>query len=262
MERKIIDAPRLRLKADDEGEGGTGTIEGYASTFDTVDSQEERVMKGAFSDTIEEFIQDGFIAVGHDWMSLPVATPTKANEDKVGLFFSGEFHSTAAAQDARTVVRERLDRGKTGKLSIGYDIIEERQGADKVRELTKLRLFEVSIVTVPANWDANIVGAKGYSGLHGRAGATGFEAEDHGREVLAHIKAWIDRLTGIHAMRVKESRTLSAQSLTDIRAARELAKQCDKVLKELEERATVKSADVRTLEREFTRLRLQYEARM
>lgn len=263
MERKIIDAPRLRLKADDgataDGGDGAGIITGYGSTFGNVDSMKERVIPGAFKDTIPDFLRDGFIALGHDWSGLPIATPVSAQEDDTGLLFTAEFHTTDEAQKVRQVVRERLAREKSVKLSIGYEVIEDRKGKDDVRELVKLRLFEVSVVTVPANSLADVTDAK--SGLLGMPRAfAGLTHDDERATLLAGLEAWVKRLDGLQTLRAKESRTLSAQSVRDIDAAIEHAASITKGLRALKERAAPRAEDDKALAREFVRLRLKREA--
>ncbi len=96
MDYKTFDAHDIKISTE-----GSGELAGYASTFSNFDSVRERVVKGAFAATLPQFLKDGFIAVGHSWDSLPIATPLEAYEDDHGLFVRAEFHSTTAAQDAR-----------------------------------------------------------------------------------------------------------------------------------------------------------------
>jgi HK97 family phage prohead protease len=146
-EFKILDDP------------ANGSFSGYASVFNNTDRQGEIVLKGAFADTLPAFLKDGFGALNHEWSSLPVATISEAREDDRGLWIKGEFHSTPDAQTARTVVRERLERGKSVGLSIGYNVKEDEFTKD-ARLLKRLDLYEVSLVSVPANQEAQVVGIK------------------------------------------------------------------------------------------------------
>lgn len=155
MEYKYYDAPQVKMVND-----GHGVIAGYASTFGNFDSTGERVLKGAFLPSLLDFMKDGFIAVGHDWSALPIATPIEASEDDTGLYVRGEFHSTTDAQEARTVIKERLERGKSVKLSIGYEVLDDERTAEG-RLLKSLKLYEWSYVTVPANSMATVTDAKG-----------------------------------------------------------------------------------------------------
>jgi HK97 family phage prohead protease len=151
---------------------GSGTLEGYASAFGSVDSYGDTVEPGAYAETIPAFLRDGFIAWGHDWRD-PVALPTLAREDARGLFIQARFHSHPEAQRARSITAERLAAGKSMGLSIGYEALEwefrqaERMvrgpaggGAHQVRVLKKIKLYEVSLVTVPAEPRAGVLDAK------------------------------------------------------------------------------------------------------
>jgi HK97 family phage prohead protease len=146
-------------------EEGSGGLQGYGSTWDNLDLAGEIVVKGAFSKTLDRFKEAGFIALGHDWAGLPVATIADAHEDGKGLFVQGEFHSTDEAQKARTYVRERLERGKSVGLSIGYSVKDSERTKDALL-LKELDLFEVSIVTVPCNPLANATAVKGAKAVY------------------------------------------------------------------------------------------------
>lgn len=158
MLKKLCELSQFKMT--DEG---AGSFSGYGSTFKNDDRAGDTLVKGAFQKTLEQFKADGFIAVGHDWAGLPVATIIDAYEDDYGLFIQGEFHTTPEAQSARTVVKERLDRGKSVGLSIGFDV---KPGGSKAnpstggRIFTDVELFEVSIVTVPCNPKAQATEAK------------------------------------------------------------------------------------------------------
>lgn len=155
MEYKTV--KRVELK---RGQSGPGTLAGYASTYDT-DSVNERIVPGAFVN-LREFAQDGFLALGHSWESLPIGFINHAREEPgKGLYFEATFHGTTEAQNVRTVVQERLARGKSAGLSIGYSVLKDRQALDGVRELLQVKLFEISVVSVPANRAAGVESVKG-----------------------------------------------------------------------------------------------------
>lgn len=156
MERKQSEL--VHAKMADEGAGG---FSGYASTWNNVDYAGEIVTKGAFADCLARFKAEGFIAVQHEYSDLPVATVKDAYEDAKGLFIDCEFHSTDEAQKARTYMRERMERGKSVGLSIGYNI--RREDMERTKEGTLLKridLWEVSIVTKPCNPLATATAAK------------------------------------------------------------------------------------------------------
>ena len=197
MERKTLAADVTVTDA--------GDFQGYASTFANWDDVQERPVKGAFTPHLTDFLKDGFIAIGHDWNGLPVATPTEAYEDANGLFLKADFHSTQFAQDARTTVKERLDRGKSVKLSIGYAVLEDEY-TQEGRLLKQIKLYEVSIVTVPANNRADMLAAKR------------MPLGDQSDAVLVAVKDFVHRYQSVATLRAKEGRALSSanrQRITD-----------------------------------------------
>jgi len=154
LKRLVVSDAKVKIAED-----GTGTFSGYGSVFGNLDAANERVVAGAFSNCIDRFVKDGWIAVSHEWGDLPIATVDSAIEDEFGLFITGTFHSTPAAQEARTVCIERLARGKTVGLSIGYFVIKSTPN-NGVLDLLELDLREVSIVNAPCNRMAGVVEAK------------------------------------------------------------------------------------------------------
>lgn len=175
------------------------TIAGVASVMGVMDRGRDVIYPGAFSKRglLKSFIENGFIAVGHDWEGLPVAMPTKAKEVGNELLTEAVFHSTTAAQEARTVAMERLANGKSVGLSIGFlpdyedgvnwfdtgkDLLAhaESMGCDMslfdtrgisacksfCRGLSGIaELFEYSIVCVPMNQRAQATDVKSYEQL-------------------------------------------------------------------------------------------------
>lgn len=209
LERKQI--PFANAKATGEG---SGSVEGYASVFGQIDSYGDTIVPGAYANTIEDFQRDGFLAWGHDWSDL-VGTPADIYEDEIGLYLRADFHTHAHAQEARQITSERLSRGKSMGLSIGYQPVKwsyrEAEGnRPPVRVLEEIKLYEVSLVAVPADSFARVTGAK-----------TTQRFADHADRVLAELSAFVARATDLSELRAKEDRSLSdshRQTLTQLRA--------------------------------------------
>ena len=203
MLHKLFENAELKINSD-----GAGSISGYASTWDNWDRVGERPRRNAFAPYLADFLKNGFIALGHDWGALPIGTPTQAKEDDHGLWFEGGFHSTTAAQEARIVAQERLSRGKSVSTSIGYDVLEqepvdapELPGKRGV-ELIRVPLYEISMVTVPANPLALITGAKELL-------EAGGSFDTHALTVEATVRAFVKRAEARAGARAKEGRVLS-----------------------------------------------------
>jgi HK97 family phage prohead protease len=186
MERKTVN-----LKDFTMSDEGSGFLEGYPSVFGSVDSTGDIIVPGAYADTIPDFLSRGFTAQGHDWsFGGLTGYPVEAKEDGHGLFAKMAFHSTPDAQNARTVAKERAAAGKEVPLSIGFEAqefehIEAKDYATKLpqyvapdqlesvlaysakfpklRALKKIRLYEFSLVSAPAQRAAQAVSVKAES---------------------------------------------------------------------------------------------------
>ena len=144
---------------------GTGSIEGYASTWiRKADSWGDVVAKGAFTKTLKERWNGGkgipFIW-SHQIDNLKSFIGTaEADEDEKGLHFIAQFDDTEEAQKVRQLYKD----GRLRKFSFAYDVLKAgmvtlEDGA-KANELQEVDLYEISAVTVPANDDAGVVEVK------------------------------------------------------------------------------------------------------
>src|SRR4051812_19760849 len=202
IERKTFNLAEFKIDA------GAGSFEGYASIFGNVDDGGDVVMPGAFTKAIPDFLRDGFLSWSHDW-TMPVAMPTMAREDTQGLYIAGEFHSTAAAQDARTIAAERVAKGLRMGLSIGYGI-EDSAMAGNTRQLKTLYpLYETGLVLVPMNREANMTTVKGLADTASLPASVG--------RILDDLPGIVTRLSGMADQRVKDGRVLSASNRALIR---------------------------------------------
>jgi HK97 family phage prohead protease len=207
MEHKVLEIKEAVVEpsGDDAAQSGPGVFKGYGSVFNSVDRVNDRIIEGAYKDTIPTFLKDGFIGWGHDWND-PVATIDTAEERAKGLWIEATFHTHAEAQRARGIVKERLDRGKSMGLSIGYAPVEWKWVKDEgqeyeTREITKIDLFEVSLVTVPAEPKARVTSIKGLDGL--RAGGADLAVEEW-KSILTELKEG-RVLSSRNAARLKEA---------------------------------------------------------
>jgi HK97 family phage prohead protease len=207
MEHKMQAADGLKFLEGDASPNGSFTA--YASTWNNWDEVGERPVKGAFEPHLQNFRENGFIALGHDWNALPIATPTEVYEDEYGLFIRADFHSTQAAQDARTVLMERAARGLKSSTSIGYNVIKD-EATEGGRLLKEIKLREVSIVSVPANPLANILASK--------AAVSALPLELHSETVVSAVEELKGRFVANHAARLKEGRVLSDKNRKRIMA--------------------------------------------
>lgn len=200
-----------QIKSIDEGNGG---FKGYASAFGVKDSYGEATTKGCFLKYLQSFIDEGWIAVGHNWRDMGCGFIRAAYEDSYGLMIEIVYHSDADSQAIRTKVNERIAAGKSVKLSIGYflrayEVVEQ---ADKTMliNLTEVELKEVSIVNVPANPAADVLSAKSFDQQ--------MSFEEHADLVKTAVKSFAKRCEDRAAGRPdrKAGSELSQQNVTTI----------------------------------------------
>ena len=142
-----------------------GTFTGYGSVFGNVDAYGDIVEAGAFAKSIEK--KKPALLWQHD-PTQPVGVWEEISEDKHGLLMRGRLLIGKVAK--ATEARELLKAGAISGLSIGYMPVkweydkDPRDSDEKakrtVRRLKEIDLWEVSLVTFPANDAARVTGVK------------------------------------------------------------------------------------------------------
>lgn len=144
-----------------------GRIAGYASTFGNLDRVGDVVVAGAFKKSIEEFQADSRpvrMLYQHDNCDLIGGfIPHTMREDSNGLFVEGDINlAVQKGAEAYALAKQ----GVLTDMSIGYSV-EDFELKDGVRYLTEIRLWEISLVTEPANPKAKITAVKTVDELRG-----------------------------------------------------------------------------------------------
>lgn len=148
-----LDFP-LEVKAlDDEG-----VFEGYGAVFANVDSVGDKVMPGAFAESLARHRREGTTVKmlwNHD-SHEPIGIWEDLAEDGKGLRVKGRFIlDIARAREVHSLTKHKA----IGGLSIGFVTVEDKVEAG-VRQLKRIDLWEVSPVTFPANDRARIDSVK------------------------------------------------------------------------------------------------------
>ena len=143
----------------------SGELQGYGSVFNVVDYYEERVMPGAFKDSLQQHANEKTYPAmlrDHDTTKV-VGVYTGITEDAVGLQVTGKFAmDVQVGKETYSIVKMYHDNGQSFGLSIGYRVLEWKEDptSRKVINLTKLDLREVSLVPFPALRVARTTGVK------------------------------------------------------------------------------------------------------
>jgi len=156
MERKEFTA-ELECKADEK----EGTIQGYASTFGgKPDSYNDIIAAGAFTNSIEKngYGGNGIKMLWQHDSKMPAGIWTRMFENKTGLKIEGQLATkTQIGHDAYELIK----LGAVNSMSIGFNIVDhEVNPKTNVRTIKKADLWEVSLVTFPANTNATITQVK------------------------------------------------------------------------------------------------------
>lgn len=140
--------------------GADGSFFGYASVFEKTDSQNEIVAAGAFRRSLSSWSARGSVPAML-WMhdpTTPIGLWVSLAEDKNGLAVEGRL--ALGTQKGREAY-ELLKMGALTGLSIGYRAIRSQIDTKrKARILTDVELFEISLVTFPANDAARVSAVK------------------------------------------------------------------------------------------------------
>jgi hypothetical protein len=145
----------LEIKSDDEDDEYL-YISGYGSVFNNVDGGGDVVMPGAFKECIGMGRKPKMLWQ-HD-ASQPIGTWDSMREDASGLYVKGRI-SKRASKAAEVAALVKM--GAVDGLSIGYRTQEYEMDMEAgTRKLTKLDLWEISVVTFPMNDLAGIYAMK------------------------------------------------------------------------------------------------------
>tara|TARA_B100000700_G_C15037378_1_gene853454 strand:+ start:2543 stop:3202 length:660 start_codon:yes stop_codon:yes gene_type:complete len=139
----------------------TGEFEGYGSVFGVKDSYSDIVVKGAFQKSLDKHKEKGSLPalLWQHQMDEPIGVYSEMKEDDNGLFVKGRLliDDDPLAKRAHS----HLKAGSISGLSIGYSINDYEYDNQKDAFILKdLDLWEVSLVTFPANEEARISDVK------------------------------------------------------------------------------------------------------
>ena len=146
----------LQIKAT----GDDGTVEGYGSVFGVRDNYDDVISKGAFLASLNDHKAAGTMPAmlwQHD-ADKPIGIWTEMIEDEKGLRIKGRLAmETVKGKEAHAL----LKMGAINGLSIGFMSKEWAYDREtEVRTLTAIDLWEVSLVTFPANEKARVTNVK------------------------------------------------------------------------------------------------------
>jgi uncharacterized protein len=154
----------VEFKAVPSEDESRGKFEAIVSVFGNVDLVGDRVVKGAFTKSIEKYRETGDpipVIWSHDWGN-PHAHIGAASADSVmevdrGLLVSGslDLDNPFAAQVYRLMKERRVK-----EMSFAYNVIRERSAKDGANELVELDIIEVGPTLKGANPSTELLAVK------------------------------------------------------------------------------------------------------
>lgn len=135
-------------------------LEGYAALFNTearIGTMVETIRAGAFSGSLS---RDVLALADHDASRVLGRTKSgtlRLSEDTRGLAFDLDLPDTQAARDVLALA----ERGDLGGMSFGFSVPDggDHWDGDR-RELRKVNLFEISVVSAWPAYDGTVVNAR------------------------------------------------------------------------------------------------------
>lgn len=136
-------------------------LSGYGSTFDNVDRGNDVIKSGAFTKSLKEMFPK--FCYQHD-MQDPLGVFTDVKEDARGLFIQAKMRK---GFEKTRWIAGLIEDGAIDSMSIGFGINKGGWSYDAktgITTLTDLKLYEVSLVTIPMNEEARLTSFKSDGG--------------------------------------------------------------------------------------------------
>ena len=161
MERKIKQAlesqetKHLKKGCEIKSIDSQGRFSGYASVFNIEDSYKDIILPKSFNNTLKNRnIQKEVKLLWQHSPEEPIGYFETIKEDSVGLYVEGQLMlDVERGREAYSLIKS----GAVSGLSIGYNVKQayknEKSG---VRVIGEVDLWEISVVTFPANKLSNI----------------------------------------------------------------------------------------------------------
>jgi HK97 family phage prohead protease len=153
-------AAQFKMLVNDAGEP-TGEVEFYAAKFGNVDLVGDRMVKGSFAKSLDEWRKSGNpipVVFSHKWddpfAMIGDADPANVVEDDIGLKVKAmlDIHDNPTAMQVFRMMRKR----SLNEASFAYDVVHEtglKKGNGGANDITEVKLLEVGPTLKGANPD-------------------------------------------------------------------------------------------------------------
>lgn len=151
----------LELKSMDDN----GQFSGYGAVFGNRDQDGDVIVRGAFTNQLANSKPSDIKMLWQHDTRCPIGVYDEIYEDDNGLFVKGRL--LVGQVEKATECYALLKAGAIQGLSVGFTINQDgaKYAQDGNRYLSDLRLWEISIVTFPANMQANVDNVKSITNI-------------------------------------------------------------------------------------------------
>lgn len=142
-----------------KGINNLGKFSGYASVFSIKDSYKDVILPSAFKKCLSlKNIKTDIKMLWQHSQDKPIGYFEIIKEDSIGLYVEGQILlDIQQGLEAYNLIKNKSVSG----LSIGYIVKDsEYNSKDDTRIIKEIELFEISVVTFPANEYSNITYCK------------------------------------------------------------------------------------------------------
>lgn len=177
------------IKAAKPAQSGEYSVWAYASTYD-VDSDDCQITRSALEAAKDDLLSYNTVLFNHDY-NRPVGRVVETKIDNKGLL----VRIVISASEADLI--SKIQDGTLSKLSISGRALEWTETAAdaegrSILQITKIQLFEVSVVSVPANVEAKTISSSIQKSLFLQK----MQEEDTQKSLLADLQLLSGRLSG------------------------------------------------------------------
>ena len=135
-------------------------VSGYGSVFGNYDSDQDRMIKGCYNRSIQDWGPAGKGRIkmcNQHRLSEPLAVFRELEEDDYGLKFSAQF--SPKVDDSRNAYY-KLESGILSEISVGFQTLSYEDNEHKGWDIKDTKLYELSVVTFAANDKARVTDVK------------------------------------------------------------------------------------------------------
>lgn len=177
----------IKTLHDHDDESTVFRFEGFASTFGNIDLDNDIIMPGAFTETLREMTPK--MLWQHDMREV-IGKFDFIEERPEGLFVRGSMPLSDSFVNGRVV--PQLKHGSLDQMSIGFIVVNSQRNDRGIREITRVKLFEISLVTIPANPLASITDMKSFGGFKDLDLSTDLVLDDDAHSRLTELHSDTD----------------------------------------------------------------------